>query len=258
MFRKLGTTTIDHLLQDERIRRTQLGERMLYSATDLISVLADCADPQAEWDELKSFEPSLRARCVRVEIAGAVEPQELLPLAGVMRLIQAIDSPRAERLRAWVAEVAAQHVEEDADPELAIQRMRQTYYSKGHARRWIDQRLRSISARHELVSEWYKRGVKQSAEFSALTNKLMEAAFGQNVNAYRRSHGAGRNLRDHLGDMELSLLSLAETTAANLHRQRNSSGVEQLLRDVEDAGRIIGQARQQIVRAATPTSAVAA
>jgi hypothetical protein len=255
MNRKIGTATIDHLLQYELIRKTQLDDKTLYAAADVVAALTDRADAQAEWEELKDFEPSLRVRCIRMELPGSEEPQDVLPLAGVMRLIQALDSPKAERLQAWIAEVAAQHVEEDADPELAIQHLRQSYEAKGQPRRWIDQRMRSISARHELVSEWYKRGIRKSDEFRTLTNKLMEVTFGMDVNAYRQAKGIVRNLRDHLSDLELSLLSLAETTAASLHRQRHSGGLDQLLHDVEDAGRIIGQTRLQIAEASAPATA---
>jgi DNA-damage-inducible protein D len=251
MNRKIGATTIGHLLEDERVRKTQLGDRVYYAAADVVAVLADCADPRAEWDDLKEFEPALRRRSVLADLPGAGEAEEVLGLSGVMRLIQAIDSPRAERLRGWLAEVAAQHVREEVDPELAIQRMRQSYKTKGQPRRWIDQRLRSISARHELVSEWYKRGVRESEQFRALTNKLMQAVFGMDVNAYLQAKGLRRNLRDHLSDLELGLLSLAETTAAGLHRERHSQGIEALMRDVEEAGRIIGQTREQIAGAAT-------
>ena len=147
---------------------------------------------------------------------------------------------------------AAHRVEEEADPELAVQRMRQGYRAKGRTRQWIDQRLRSISARHEIVGEWYRRGVSENEQFRTLTNQLMQAAFGMDVNAYRQDRGIGKNLRDHLGALELSLLSLAETTAAALHRQRQSTGMDALLRDIKDAGQIVGQTRRQIMQATTP------
>jgi hypothetical protein len=249
MRRKTGTTTIQRLLGDERIRKTQLGECTFYAAADVVAALSDSGHSAEEWNELKHLEPVLRSRMVAIELAGSGEPVDVLPLSGVMRLIQAIDSPKAQRLSTWMAAVAAQRVEEDADPELAIQRMRQGYRARGRSREWIDQRLRAISARHELVSEWYRRGGHESEHFRTLTNRLMEAAFGMDVNTYRKERGIGRNLRDHLGGLELSLLSLAETTAATLHRQRQSVGMEQLLRDVDDAGRIVKQTRRAIVRA---------
>ena len=40
------------------------------------------------------------------------------------------------------------------DPELALVRTRRAYEQEGYSRQWIDQRMRSVSARHELTSEW--------------------------------------------------------------------------------------------------------
>jgi DNA-damage-inducible protein D len=133
--------------------------------------------------------------------------------------------------------------------ERLILRARRHYERMGYSRLWIDQRMRSVSARHELVSEWYRCGVRESEQFRALTNELFVTAFGMDVEAYRRYKGLFRtreNLRDHMTDLELSLASLAETTTVELHRRRRSSGFDALLLDVKDAGKIIARARRDI------------
>lgn len=238
---------IQRLLNDPRIRTVQIHNQTHFSAVDLVAVLTDSANPRADWDEIKAVEPPLRSRCVQAELGG--ETQDVLNLTNVMRLIQAIDSTRAEQLRNWIAKAAARRVQEESDPELAIQRTRQTYSAQGRTRRWIDQRLRSISARQEVVGEWYNRGVKDPEQFRLLTNRVLEPVFGMNVSALRESKGYARDLRDHLTDLELSLLSLAETTAACLHRHRQSNGIKELLCDIQDAGSIVSQTRHQIVQA---------
>ena len=53
-------------------------------------------------------------------------------------------------------------------------------------------------------------------------------------------------MRDHMSDLELVLVALGETAAVTLGRNRGSHGIEQLLADAQDAGRIAGLARQQI------------
>ena len=52
--------------------------------------------------------------------------------------------------------------------ERLILRARRHYEREGYTRLWIDQRMRSVSARHELTSEWYRRGVRDSEQFRAL------------------------------------------------------------------------------------------
>ena len=95
----------------------------------------------------------------------------------------------------------------------------------------------------------YRRGVRESEQFRALTNEMFIAAFGMDVEAYRRYKGLFRtreNLRDHMTDIELSLVSLMETTIVELHRRRRSSGFEALLLDAKDAGKIGGRTRRDI------------
>ena len=82
-----------------------------------------------------------------------------------------------------------------------------------------------------------------------MTNELYQAAFGMDVESYRRYKGLFRtreNLRDHMSDLELSLVSLAETTTIELHRRRRSSGFNALLLDARDAGAIIAATRRSI------------
>jgi len=54
------------------------------------------------------------------------------------------------------------------------------------------------------------------------------------------------NLRDYMTDQELALVSLAETTAATLHRNHGSNGFEALDDDLKAAGRIFFSARRRI------------
>lgn len=108
-----------------------------------------------------------------------------------------------------------------------------------------------MAARQELVREWARRGISDSEEYRQLTNTVMEAAFGMDVNAYRRFKRlvrASDNLRDHMSDLELTLTMLGETAAVELHRDRNSQGFEQLKADVREAGEVTRIARQEIER----------
>jgi DNA-damage-inducible protein D len=238
---------INGLLSDEQIRKTELAGRTWYIATDVISALADTRDPELYWNELKAREPHLAALAESAEIEG--QPRDIIDLDGLLRVIQSVPSPRAERLKWWLAESARQRLEEAANPELAVLRTRKLYESRGYSRKWIDKRLRAIGARHELTGEWYKRGARESEQFRALTNDLMAAAFGMDVESYRRYKGLSgspENLRDHMTDMELALTALGETVAVALHRDHNSATYEELTADARDAGQIAAFTRGEI------------
>jgi len=179
------------------------------------------------------------------------DPQirEAIESGTIFELLPTLNEYKAQELRAWLNESAKQLLREQDNPELAIVRTREAYARAGYDRQWIDQRIRSVSARHELTSEWFRRGIREGEQFRALTNEMMRAAFGFDVETYRRYKGlfrSGHHLRDHMTDLELSLLSLGETTAAELHRTRRSNGFDALLSDAKDAGRVIKSARHEI------------
>ena len=234
---------VQHLLNDERVRRVQHEGRTLFAAADVAAALAETEHAAELWADLKRREPALAAQ------VQATAEFEAIDLAGVFRLVQALDTPRAERIKAWLAQTAVERIAEQDDPELALLRTRQAYEQAGHSRQWIDQRMRSVSGRQELTSEWYRRGVRESEEFRALTNEMTQAAFGMDVESYRRYKGlyrTGANLRDHMTELELALTALSESTAVELARQRRSSGFDALLLDAKETGQIIARTRAEI------------
>jgi hypothetical protein len=236
---------VQTLLNDPQIRRAEHERRTVYSVQDVVRALTGSEHPAEMWEDLKRREPALAA------IVLDADEFEGVDLAGVFRLVQSIDSPRADRLKNWLAQNAFERLEEAEDPELAILRTRQSYEQQGYSRQWIDQRMRSVSARHELTGEWYRRGVRESEEFRALTNEMMLGAFGMDVESYRRYKGlfrTGQNLRDHMTDMELALVALSESAAVELARTRRSSGFEALLLDAKETGQIIARTRDEIER----------
>jgi DNA-damage-inducible protein D len=250
---------IQGLLADGRVRRIEREGRTLYAVVDVIAALADSRRPAEYWADLKLREPALAGLVEAVEFTGVQnEPtlvgdgSEVLEAAtfdGVLRLVQSIPSAKAERIKRWLAATAKERLEEQENPELAVLRTRRLYEQRGYSRQWVDKRLRGVSARHELTGEWYKRGAAESDQYRALTNAIMEGAFGMDVEAYRNHkhlYKTGQNLRDHMTDLELALTALGETVAVALHRDRKTQGFEDLQRDAQDAGSIVAKTREEI------------
>jgi hypothetical protein len=226
-----------------QVRRIERGGQALFSAIDVVAALADTQDPAQFWADLKLREPSLGELVEQAEFGEAVRVE------GLFRLIQSIPSPKAERIKQWLARSARERLEEAENPELAVVRTRKLYESKGYSPRWVDKRLRGVSARHELTGEWFKRGATDSEQYRALTNEMMQSAFGMDVETLRRYKSlfrTGENLRDHMSDIELALTALAETVAVNLHRTRGSHGFDKLAVDAHDAGEIVAETRRAI------------
>jgi hypothetical protein len=251
MKRKQVRNGLDVLLGDDRIRRAFHEDQVYYSVSDLIRMLTETQHPEEYWAEMKRREPELGRleEWMEVEREGQVESIPTVDAAGVCRIVQSVSSPAAERFKRWLAESAVRQVAEAENPELALARMRREYEEQGYSARWIDKRLRGVSTRHELTSEWARRGATESEQYRALTNALMEGAFGMDVESLRRYKNLQRptqNLRDYMSDLELVLTGLGETAAVALHRNRGSSGFDELVADAREAGRIAGAARTQI------------
>ena len=53
---------------------------------------------------------------------------------GILRIIQSIPSPKAEPFKRWLAKVGSEKIEEINNPELAMNRMKETYERKGYSK----------------------------------------------------------------------------------------------------------------------------
>ena len=246
---------VDALLHSNTIRRAeQVDGSVLYSAVDIIAALVDSGMATELWEQIKRREPQLAMQARLADFPerdGQRSTRDGLRMEGVFRLIQSIPGPKAERLKTWLAQSASDRLRESENPEMLALRARRLYEQKGYSRRWIDKRLRGVSARQEMTSEWYRRGVKQGEQFRELTNRLMRRGFGMDVEQYRRYKsltGTSQNLRDHMSDLELALVALGETTAVALHQARGSNSFEQLKADSIDAGTVVARTRRQIER----------
>ncbi|HEX8912913.1 MAG TPA: hypothetical protein VF796_11175 [Humisphaera sp.] len=180
---------------------------------------------------------------------SATEALEVLDVAGVLRVVQELNTPRADRLKQWLASSAAERLADAADPEMAGLRARKGYEARGYPRRWVEKRVGGTSARQEATAEWYKRGAAESDQFRALTNAIVETAFGMDTTAYRAHKGltlTSESLRDHMTGVELALTALGETLAVALHRDRDSQGFDALARDAKEAGEVVARTRVEI------------
>src|SRR5947207_7129139 len=121
------------LLNHPRLRHVQRDGKTLYAAVDVVAILTDSQHAAEHWNDLKSHEPALDAVYETAEIDGAIV--DVLPLAGVLRLVQSLSSSKAEKLKSSLASAAAQALAEEENPALAILRTRSLYQQKGYSRR---------------------------------------------------------------------------------------------------------------------------
>ena len=92
-------------------------------------------------------------------------------MTSIFRLIQSIPSPNAEPFKQWMAEVAANRIDQLQDPELSIEQAIQDYRRLGYSEEWINQRIRGIEVRKMLTDEW-KRGNVPNDKYGFLTDVI--------------------------------------------------------------------------------------
>ena len=120
----------------------------------------------------------------------------------LLRIIQSIPSPKAEPFKRWLARVGTERMEEEVDPQKAIDRARATYLAKGYPEPWIKARLQGIQARNELTDEWKAHGV-QDQQYAILTNIIHRGTFDLSVREHKALKGLKKeNLRDNMTVMK--------------------------------------------------------
>ena len=244
------------LFESKNIRSVwnEAEEKWYFSVHDIVFVLTDSADVKQYVKRILSRDSSLKLKwgtiCTLVEMKATDGKNRKILAAnskGLLRLIQSIPSPKAEPFKLWLAQVGSERIEEIENPELAIQRTRETYKLKGYSDEWIEKRLRSIAIREELTDEWSQRGVKAQKEYSILTAQISKATFGLTPSEYKGVKNLKReNLRDHMSDLELIFSMLGEASTTAIVKTQNPKGFTENKKVAKQGGDVAGNARKEL------------
>ena len=199
-------------------------EKWFIAIVDVIAVLTESIDPNAYWRKLKQRlkvegnETVTNCHGLKMLAAdGKMRMTDVADTEQLFRLIQSIPSPKAEPFKLWLAQVAAERLDEMQDPELSIDRALEQYLKLGYTENWINQRLKSIEIRKELTDEWKSRGLKEGQQFATLTDIITKAWAGKTTKEYKVFKGLKKeNLRDNMTNTELILNMLAEASTKDI------------------------------------------
>lgn len=243
------------LFDDKKVRVVWDDEQQewYFSVVDVVEVLTDSTNPTDYLKKMRKRDPQLNA------YVGTNCPQVLMTtptgkrrktLAGnpenLFRIIQAIPSSKAEPFKQWMAQVAAERLEQLQDPELSIEQAVADYRRLGYSENWINQRLKSIEVRKLLTDEW-KRGGVQGQQYASLTDIITAAWSGRTTRQYKRLKGLHKeNLRDNMTNVELLLNSLAEASATEISKKENPKGYGQNADVARRGGHVAKVARSQL------------
>ena len=123
-------------------------EKWYISIVDVIEILTGTDRPRKYWSDLKaklSKEGSqLSDKIGQLKMAssdGKFYKTDVADTEQLFHLIQSIPSPKAEPFKLWLAQVAAERLDEMQDPELSIDRALEQYLNLGYSENWINQRI---------------------------------------------------------------------------------------------------------------------
>ena len=243
------------IFESKKIRRLWHEEDWWFSVVDVVGALTDSVEPKRYWSDLKiklrdeaGIEPY--DKIVQLKLIaedGKFRETDCANLEGIFRIIQSIPSPKAEPFKLWLAKVGYQRIEENYDPELAINRALNTYLKKGYSIEWINQRLKAIEVRKELTDEWQRSGIEKPTEFASLTNTLTKAWSDRTVREYKDLKNLKKeNLRDNMTNIELVLNLLAEATTTEISKNENPQGFPPSENVAKSGGEIVGTTRRNI------------
>ena len=231
-------------------------EKYYFAVADIVQILIDSNDVKQYVKRMRARDPELNSKwgtiCTPVEMLapdGKHRKTQAADLEGILRIIQAIPSKKAEPVKQWLAEVGAQRIDQMIDPEQTFQMAVEDYRRQGYSDRWINERMKSIKNRKELTDEWERSGVHDKKDFAILTNVLTKAWSGMTTGQYKQYKGLTKeNLRDNMTSVELALNSLAEVATTEISRQRNPKGFEESRKTAQAGGRIAKNAREDLER----------
>jgi len=194
-------------------------EKWYLSIVDVVAVLTDSPNPQVYWrvlkKRLKDEGNETVTNCNALKMPAPDGKMRLTDVADteqLFRLIQSIPSPKAEPFKLWLAQVAAERLDEMQDPELSIDRALQQYLNLGYSENWINQRLKSIEIRKELTNEWKKRGLKEGAQFATLTDIITKEWADKTTKDYKmlRCGRQCKNDKTHVENLSMLVGCIAE------------------------------------------------
>ena len=244
------------IFQEQKVRTVwdEEKEEWYFSIVDVVGALTESVNPTDYLKKMRKREPELAlyigTNCPQI-LMTTPSGRKRKTLAGtaehVFRIIQSIPSKKAEPFKQWMAQVAAERLEQMQDPELNFEQAYSDYRRLGYSDKWINQRLKSIEIRKALTDEWNRAGVKEGMQYASLTDIITQEWSGKTTKQYKKFKGLHKeSLRDNMTNMELALNIFAEASTAEISKARNPKGFKQSAEIAHRGGKIAGEARKKL------------
>ena len=207
----MGTKEAIKLFEERKVRTAwdDEQEKWYFSIVDVVDVLTDSKNAltaRKYWNKLKQrlkeegnetvtncHQLKMRAADGKMRLTDVADTEQLF------RIIQSVPSPKAEPFKRWMAQVAAERVDQMQDPELSIHQAMADYKRLGYSDNWINQRLKSIEIRKDLTDQWRLHNVEEGVQYATLTDIIYQAWAGKTAKEYKQYKGLKKeSLRDNM------------------------------------------------------------
>jgi hypothetical protein len=243
------------LFNGREVRRVWREGEWWYSTADAVGAFSNSANPAQYWRTLKHrlIEEGVEAVTIcnglklptkdgRSRKIDASSEQMLL------RIVQSMPQARLEHIRQWLAEVGAERLREERDPELITERAIETNKRRyGMSDAEASQAVQGTAARKQLTSEWQRRGIAGN-QYAILTNVGHQSTFDIPIKKHKAMKGlqSRDNLRPHLTPVERALAMLQETTEEEIIQANDLQGFYPIQNAAQSSGAIAARARIDI------------
>ena len=244
------------LFEEKKVRAVWDDEQEIwyFSISDIVEVLTDSKDPKQYIKKMKSRDAELKANwgtiCTLVPMTsedGKRHKEMAASTEGVFRIIQSIPSPKAEPFKQWMAQVAAERLNQLQDPELSIHQAMEDYKRLGYSDNWINQRLKSIEIRKDLTDQWKLHNVEEGIQYATLTDIIYQSWVGKTAKEYKHFKGLKKeNLRDNMTNEELVLNMLAELSTTSITKAKDPQNLEENMQCAAEGGEVARVAREKL------------
>lgn len=229
-------------------------EKWYFSIVDIIEVLTDSPRPRKYWNALKtklknegSELSQILGQLKMLSNDGKMYVTDVADTEQIFRLIQSIPSPKAEKFKLWLAQIAKERLDEMQDPELTFDRAMEQYHLLGYSENWINQRLKSIEIRKELTDEWKERGLEEGVQFATLTDIITKAWADKTTKEFKQFKGLKKeSLRDNMTNTELILNMLAEASTKDISQVVQPGTFEESKKVAMKGGKVAKVAREEL------------
>lgn len=228
-------------------------EEWYFAVADVVAALTDSVNPTDYIKKMRQRDSELAkgwgqiVTPLAIQTAGGKQKVNCATAKGIFRIIQSIPSTKAEPFKLWIAQVAAERLDQMQDPELSIEQAMRDYKRLGYSDNWINQRLKSIEIRKELTDEWKKHGIEEGPRFAILTDIIYKAWAGKSAKEYKQFKGLKKeNLRDNMTNRELVLNMLAEVSTKDISEETDPETFSEHMDVARRGGNVAKTAREQL------------